>query len=342
VLLAVATASCASIDGVPREIVARMAGVELARMRSTVEIPLGREAVAGSSSVALHVRHERIAVEAVRLALDEADDDLITAARALVETTVAEGFATFYAPGYGHLIDIGRRLVDPKTRVSSDLDRHDLVDVAVEACRTAVQVNPTELTWRQSLSSILREHERAEQAVSEVWRSTLPEIDQLESWRDRTIVRGAWSEAATALGVAGYNESAMWLATVSVSDRIPTPLYDRMVVQAISAIGMQAAKIHQRRPDTRLAKLVSSLAGVEIRRYPNGPPGGESHSVANCRRIRTAPDRNADPEQAAASLVDYVSQLQLSSGTEWLADVLDPPDLHLQGFVRFLLGSGND
>jgi hypothetical protein len=337
-LLAIAAAYCASIDNLPREIIARMAGVEPVRMQATVAIPLGHEAVVGHSSTALHVRHPRIAIETLRMALDEADETLFIAARTLVEATVSEGESNFYAPGYGHFIDLGRRLIDPKTRVTSkDITSDDLLDLAIEASRAAVQATPTTLSNRISFSRILREHKRANQAVVEVWRKTLPELVRRKSWHDWTTnVRAAWAEAGAALSVAGYYKSAMRLVTLSISDRISTPLNERQVVQGISQIGLQAVALTQIEPDRELVRLITKLAGVEIRRFPNGPSEGQSHSVEHCRQVGAVPDRDADPEQTAALVASYVSQSELSDGTEWLTSVLDSKDVRLSRFVRFL------
>ncbi|HEX8092214.1 hypothetical protein [Jatrophihabitans sp.] len=226
-------------DGVPRDIAARFLMIPESELRPSVEVPLKREFFLASSSQAFFARHPNISRALLELVLDdESSLQVESSLEKFLRDVHYVGKQAGFRPGFGKLIDLGRRLIN------SDFPRNLVGPLALHLCRTACTVASGELSTHIALSQALRELGRPQSALGEVWEIQAARLDDPALWGDYDDhVRGAWSEMSVALGTSGNRRSAYWAAQVSISDRMSTGLAPTQVLLALNQLALGAKVI---------------------------------------------------------------------------------------------------
>jgi hypothetical protein len=303
-MVLLAAVDVSGIEGVPRDIAARFLNIPEPALRPSVEVPLKREFFLGTSSRAFFARHPSISKALLELALgDESDLRVESSLAKFISDVRKVGQQNGFRPGFGKLTDLGRRLMN------SGLS-HDLIDpLALHLCRTACTVAPRELSTFIALSQALRELDRPQSAITEVWEGQATRLDDPTAWGDYTDhIRGAWTELSTALGSSGNRCPSYWAAQVSISDRPTTGIDSRQVLIALNLLALNAKVVCEQGAEREsfldllieVAALTSTAGSpfFDSKRYPTrylqqlgiapGQFGGSEALVAAIRRAAEA------------------------------------------------------
>jgi hypothetical protein len=261
VLTAAALAEIAGIDGIPREVVASMSGVDIVHVRTTVEDRLGHEAVASSDGDRLHIRHPMIAQAVVNIA--SSPDSVVTAEWAgarLIESTVAAGKSSGFRQGYGEICDIGRRLYVADLL---DVDPGAKAGLVYGLLRVARSAQPDRLDAHVTLSLVYRESGQPMRAVDEIWLPLLRGLLTSHGWVDWDAhARGALNECSAALGSAGLARDAFLAATAGLSEICdPCPLLGELT-SLIHQLLIGLASLTIGEPDARLTQLLGETLAL--------------------------------------------------------------------------------
>ncbi|MBM0277574.1 P-loop NTPase [Micromonospora tarensis] len=261
VLAVISASDVAELDGIPREIVADLAGVDQADLHRQVEMRLGREALVGASGDLLHGRHPLVSQTIFNLLLSSDTDIAFEPALAqLLESTVRQGAAHGYREGYGLLLNLGPRL--RRAPVSADT-QPQLDGIAERYARRCVEHQPHMLSNAVGLSALMRETNRAQKAVNEVWEPILDRLATPSEWHDwPTRARGAMREFATAVGEAGDAATALLAFAISLSDACaPERLTPRNLAISFNGLALDSGLVYDAKPNDQLkAMMVSAHA----------------------------------------------------------------------------------
>jgi hypothetical protein len=240
-LIALAAIDLAGIEGIPPEIAAEYLSISPSDLRPLVEVPLRREFAISVTSRAFHSRHPLVSEAILKEALDDqAAFDVESAIFQILDAVNRAISNDRYRAGYGPFIDLGRRLAGS---TGSLLKASDL---PVRYTWEAVTIFPRELSNRISLSKLLRESDRANTAIEEVWQPILTSIDDQSNWfGHENYIRGAWHEISTVIGVEGYRSAAYILALRSLSDRYAAPLTITDIEYGLNSLAYEAFHLHE-------------------------------------------------------------------------------------------------
>ncbi|WFE98611.1 hypothetical protein [Micromonospora sp. WMMD964] len=246
-LVVLATVDVSGIEGMPRDIAARLLDIPESELRPSVEVPMKREFSLGASSRAFFARHPSISKAMLELALsDESDLRVESSLEKFIGDVREAGEQSGFRPGFGQLIDLGRRLMN------SGLPRELVAPLALHLCRIACTVEPRELSNFIALSQALRELGRPQAAITEVWEGQATRLDDRSVWGDyANHVRGAWTELSTTLGTSGNQWPSYWAAQVSISDRPASGIDSRNVPIALNQLALNAKLVCEQGAERR-------------------------------------------------------------------------------------------
>ncbi|WP_326721725.1 hypothetical protein OHT59_22110 [Streptomyces sp. NBC_00243] len=240
-LVALSAVDVANQDGIPREVLAAYAEIPESEIRVKIEIPLGREAVLGSSAGMLHGRHKLISKTIFDLAMDE-HNELSTEASLddLIVSTAKVGEVQGYRMGFGRIFDVPQDLAKATTKAQWS---NQFKELLVGRAKTVVRFQPDRLMSYVALSGILRSVGQPRVAEEEVWNSIGSDL-LTNDWTD-SVDRGAWVEFATVLSFNKQYAKAAWASAMALADFCSSPLKGQMA-PALSVYTLNLKEWHQK------------------------------------------------------------------------------------------------
>ncbi|MFG2365359.1 hypothetical protein ACGFY3_27555 [Streptomyces mirabilis] len=256
VLITLSALDMANQDGIPRQILATYADIPESQIRVDIEVPLGKEAVLGSSAGMLHGRHKLISEAVFDLAMGDHDGFSVESSLDhLIASTAKAGETYGYRAGFGRIFDLPQDLAKttPKSRWTNEVKT-----LITGRARTVIEFQPERLMSYTALSVILRSVGDFLVAEEEVWNPL--GLSLLSTNWEGGDIRGAWVEFATVLSYKKEYAKAAWLSAVALSDLCSSPLNTRTVNSALSVHTLNIKNWHGQDPDVPTHILSETLA----------------------------------------------------------------------------------
>lgn len=295
ILVTLAAVDVAQIAGVRRGILAEYCGIPEGKLRSEIEVPLGREAVASSGGSFIHIRHSKIARTVFQLCISDRSDIAIEYHLDELIDSAARNFEG----GDGYIVNIGHRLLK-----YGNYQKDERIQViAINRARRAVEARPFDLSNRSSLSAVLRKTKNSRIAVADVWKKVLPTLDDRDAWADWNYnIRGTWSEASCALTAGGDVVGGAFLAAVSLSDRCGTlPISNKEASIGLSQFCRYVASLEGSLHPDYIRQLLTRSGGIMSRFFPDQKEGIQKLEDC-CRRNSVQFDLTTDYGDLIGSL----------------------------------------